>query len=144
MPWLLTFHIIALLCWCGALLYLPALLVACYSQPAPLSNAAPRPHDTRLPRVAYSGIATPAALTAIILGTLVFVRYRLLDIWLVFKLILVSVLVGLHLLAGWLMIRAEQGQRRHLKRYCYLLVLLMTTTMTAIVWLVLAKPMRDI
>jgi putative membrane protein len=127
MPWLLTFHIIALLCWCGALLYLPALLVACYSQPAPLSNAAPRPHDTRLPRVAYSGIATPAALTAIILGTLVFVRYRL-----------------LHLLAGWLMIRAEQGQRRHLKRYCYLLVLLMTTTMTAIVWLVLAKPMRDI
>jgi putative membrane protein len=144
MPWLLTFHIIALLCWCGALLYLPALLVACYGQPAPLSNAAPPRQDTLLPRMAYSGVATPAALTAIILGTLVFVRYRLLDVWLIFKLILVSVLVGLHLLAGWLMVRAEQGHRRHLKRYCYVLVLLMTATMTAIVWLVLAKPMRDI
>lgn len=140
MPWLLTLHITALLCWCGALLYLPALVVASHGPGG--SDLALRPRHLSLPRVVYCGVATPTALVAIIAGTLVFYHYQIFDLWLILKLILVTVLVALHLLAGLLIARAEQRWRRHFKGYCYGMALLILATITAIVWLVLAKPLR--
>lgn len=142
MPWLLTLHITALLCWCGALLYLPALVVATHG-PQPSAAAAPSPETLSLPRMVYCLIATPTALIAIIAGTLVFYRYQIVDRWLILKLMLVTLLVGLHLLTGLLIARAEQHWRPRFSGYGYTLALLIFTTITATVWLVLAKPLRD-
>lgn len=142
MPWLLTLHITALLCWCGALLYLPALVIATHHSQR--STAAVSPPDApSLPRLVYCRIATPTALIAIIAGTLVFYRYQIVDRWLILKLMLVTLLVGLHLLTGLLIARAEQHWRPRFSGYGYTLALLIFTTITATVWLVLAKPLRD-
>lgn len=143
MPWLLTLHITALLCWCGALLYLPALVVASYSPHDPGPDTALRHKHLSLPRVVYCWVATPAALVAIIAGTLVFYRYQIFDLWLILKLALVVGLVVLHLLAGLLIARAEHSWQRYFKALCYAMASLMLLTITAILWLVLAKPLRD-
>ncbi|MBU2886504.1 CopD family protein [Gilvimarinus agarilyticus] len=136
MPWLLAFHIAALLCWCGALLYLPGLVMT--QQRTAINTEL----DLQPPRFVYSLIATPAALAAIIAGTLVFSFYRIWDIWLIAKLLLVAALVLVHLLLGWLVARAERQPPNHLPLWCYSTVLLAGVIMTAIIWLVLAKPLR--
>lgn len=151
MPWLLTLHITALLGWCGALLYLPALMVATQQPQSTTARhpdsagraATPQPKHFVLPRVVYCWIATPTALATILAGTLVFFHYRIFELWLIFKLALVTLLVILHLLAGLLIARAEQGHHQHLRGSCYAIAALSFATITAILWLVLAKPLRE-
>lgn len=151
MPWLLTLHITALLGWCGALLYLPALVVATPQREVEVVHdpdtagpaATPRLKHFSLPRVVYCWIATPTALATIIAGTLVFFHYRIFELWLIFKLALVTLLVILHLLAGLLIARAERGHHQRLRSSCYAIAALSFAIITAILWVVLAKPLRE-
>ncbi len=129
MPWLLTLHIAALLCWCGTLLYLPGLM---------LSQTPGKPKS--LSQWVYTAIATPAALASIILGTLVFSVHNMLDKWLIAKLFMVTLLVLLHLLLGWLIARHKRNALSHARRWCYTITLLLGALITAIIALVLAKP----
>ncbi len=133
MPWLLTFHIAALLCWCGALLYLPALLATQQTTSA---------NRITLARFIYTHVATPAALAAVILGTLVFAVHDILDSWLIIKLVLVSLLVVLHLLTGWLVARVSNNTLEPSRIYCHLQFCFIFCAITAIFWLVLAKPLQ--
>lgn len=144
MPWLLMFHIAALLCWCGTLLYLPGLLVGRTGGVNTVTQPAHSANYLALPRLVYTRIATPAALTAIIAGTLVFYRYGIWDVWLMVKLILVTLLVVLHLLTGLLIAKTERGKVQRIKAYAYVIALLLGATMTAITWLVLAKPLQEL
>ncbi|MDO3383736.1 CopD family protein [Gilvimarinus algae] len=139
MPWLLTLHIAALIGWCGALLYLPGLLVSQHA-----SGSRSRSTQPYLPLWVYTTVATPVALAAIILGTLVFTFYGILDEWLVLKLVLVTALVILHLLTGLLMVRCRQGRIGKPHLWCYLQSALTASVITAILWLVLAKPLAEV
>lgn len=142
MPWLLLLHIGTLLCWCGALMYLPALIVVSNRPQAPFADTL---GDQRsMPRAVYTLVATPAALCAIGTGTVVFLVYGIVEVWLLVKLALVSALVICHLLLGLLVVRAEKKPPSALTTYCGLLAMLMAVIMVAIVWLVLAKPLQEL
>jgi len=136
MPWLLVLHIAALLVWCGALLYLPALIAAGRAgEPfAPTAEALPRAFFTRL--------ATPAALLTIASGTLLFLGRGVHGIWLMLKLSAVTLMVGCHVLLGVLILRLEDDPRRPLAGRCATLGLLAALAIGAVLWLVLARPFR--
>jgi uncharacterized membrane protein len=133
MPWLLVLHIAALLVWCGALLYLPALIAA--GEPfAPAAEALPRAFFTRL--------ATPAALLTIASGTLLFLGRGVHGVWLMLKLSAVTLMVGCHVLLGVLILRLEDDPRRQVAGLCAALGLLAALAIGAVLWLVLARPFQ--
>src|SRR5690554_5179500 len=107
MLWFLVLHIIALVFWAAALLYLPALIAARSAHYLPVQEPA-NPFDS-IERFVFTRIATPAALTAIMAGTLVFVIDRTIDPWLIIKLTLVAGLVLCHIAVGGLVLRVERG-----------------------------------
>ena len=106
MPWLKLLHIAALVIWCGALLYLPALLLHALQLRKDAGFAQGTPP---MPRFFYNSIATPAALVAIASGTLLFLLHGLLGGWLILKLGAVVLMVAAHGCFGWLILRLEMG-----------------------------------
>lgn len=140
MVWLLLLHMAALLIWAAALLYLP-IMVGAHPDTPPDIDQKPRPYSS-VGRFLFTRIATPAALVAIIAGTVVLLLNRTVDPWLIIKLTLVTALVVAHTLAGALVLRAEQPEKRgHIRVLSLILLGVLCLLMTAIVWVVLAKPM---
>ncbi len=139
MPWLKLLHIAALVIWCGALLYLPALLQHSLQlrKDAGFSQTAPP-----MPRFFYNSIATPAALVAIASGTLLFLLHGLLGGWLILKLGAVVLMVAAHGCFGWLILRLEMGLSRGVKTATLLALLLALTGMLGVLGVVLAKPLN--
>jgi len=137
-PWLKLLHISAVVVWCGALLYLPALIAAATTAPSAARDVQPR--WSSLPRRVFIGLATPAALLAIVSGTLIFVSQGLLAPWLMFKLGGVGLLVLGHGACGLLVLRTEQGQRGGVRVACHMVMVLMVLCLLGIAWLVLRKP----
>lgn len=137
MPWLKLLHITAVIVWCGALLYLPGALAAA-------ASAAPGqvPTDTRhrLLRQLYTLVATPAALLAIASGTVIFVAYDVLAVWLMAKLGVVGLLVLGHGACGLLVLRVERGEYRWTRGLAWFIVTSTLVWLAAIAWLVLEKP----
>jgi protoporphyrinogen IX oxidase len=138
MPWFLVLHIISLLFWCGALLYLPVLLAG--MQAGNLQIRGATRSDDSMPRFVFTHIATPAALLAIVFGTLVFLRHNIVEVWLVVKLTLVVGLVSCHALAGSLIKRFEDRREEPIRLWCWSLQAALCGFMVAITWIVLAKP----
>ena len=138
MPWLKLLHISAVVVWCGALLYLPALIAAATTAPSAARDVQPR--WSSLPRRVFIGLATPAALLAIVSGTLIFVSQGLLAPWLIFKLGGVGLLVLGHGACGLLVLRSERGQRRGVRLACQGILILTVLCLLGIAWLVLRKP----
>ncbi|MFA5676892.1 MAG: CopD family protein [Pseudomonas sp.] len=137
MLWFLVLHIIALVLWAAALLYMPALLAARGAHHLPV-EAPVNPHDS-IERFVFTRIATPAALTAIMAGTLVFVIDRTVDAWLIVKLTLVAALVLCHIAVGGLVLRVERGGSP-LVPVCIALAVTSVLLFGLILWIVLAKP----
>lgn len=134
MLWLLLLHISAVICWCGSLLYLPALIAGSFSV------GEERKHQALTFKV-FSRIATPAALIAIISGTALFLTGGIIDRWLMVKLTLVVILVLCHALTGWILIRTEQApDKNSLVLPCAVIGIIVTMSIPAIVWIVLTKP----
>jgi protoporphyrinogen IX oxidase len=138
MPWLKLLHIGAVIVWCGALLYLPALVAAAAG--ARGAGAAPAGRGMPPLRAFYTGVATPAALVAIASGTWIFATRGPLVPWLMAKLTLVGLLVLGHGVCGLLVLRSERGEHRGLG------VAGRVVTATTLLWLagiaglVLGKP----
>lgn len=137
MLWFLTLHIIALLLWAAALLYMPALIAARSAHHLPVQEPV-NPFDS-IERFVFTRIATPAALAAIMAGTLVFVIDRTINPWLIIKLSLVAALTVCHVAVGWLILRVERGGTP-LVPVCIALGLASLTLFGLILWIVLAKP----
>jgi protoporphyrinogen IX oxidase len=136
MPLLKLFHFVALICWCGALLYLPALIAA-----GTRSNDALFYRDhAHLTRMVFTLVATPAALLAIGSGTLLFVRDGVFAPWLILKLSAVAGMVLCHALCGVLVLRVERFPERAIGRECLVIGVLITALIATALWLVLAKP----
>jgi len=146
MLWLLVVHIAALLCWCAAIVCVPVLL----QQRDPFDTGddtagAVREsrHDsgaTVMPRRVFIWLATPAALLTIASGTALFLWMGTVQRWLLLKLVLVVMLVGAHIAAGLLMLRAERADQLPPRRPGAGLSLFMLGLMALIFFLVLAKP----
>lgn len=135
--WILILHIAGLLVWCGALLYLPALIAAGASRtPHTALGRAP----VALNRMVFTAIATPAALFAIFTGSLLFLLDRNVGVWLILKLTAVAVMVICHALGGALILRHERDPHAALGAPCIVLGTLSTVLIGIVLWLVLAKP----
>lgn len=138
MPWLKFLHIVALVVWCGALLYLPALVWQGASREPRSGFGGDAPP---VPRFLFNTLATPAALLAIASGTLLFLIHGLLGGWLVFKLAAVTGMVVSHALLGWLILRLEEERFGGLKAASLACALLAGLGMLAVIVLVLSKPL---
>jgi len=136
MPLLKLLHLMALICWCGTLLYLPALIAAGTRRSDTLFY---RDH-AHLTRMVFTLVATPAALLAIGSGTALFLRDQILDAWLILKLTSVAGMVLCHALCGILVLRIERSPERAVSRECTLIAAAIVTLIAATLWLVLAKP----
>ncbi|WP_346797784.1 CopD family protein [Halomonas sp. Bachu 37] len=139
MPWLKLLHIIALVIWCGSLIYLPALVTQSMRARVDAGFAQGSP---QMPRFFYNSIATPAALLAIFSGTLLFLWYGVLGGWLVLKLMAVMGMVAAHGGLGWWILRLEAGLFKGVKRGCIASGLLASGCIVSVLFLVLAKPME--
>ena len=151
MLWLVVLHIVAVMCWCAAQLYLPALIAGVASEyktrgSAPESTGMPpalplliSDIPRSLPRFVFTRIATPAALLAIVSGTVIFVLNRTLEVWFIAKLGLVTALVITHAMSGWLLLHAETRPGQRVVVACRFLTVALIVLMTYIIWLVLAK-----
>jgi len=140
MIWLLLLHISAVLCWCGSLLYLPALIAGTVSKQADME----REHQQALMFVVYRLFSTPAALLAVASGTALFMTGGITAHWLILKLSLVSVLVMCHALTGWIMLLTQTMPGKIIKLSCVLLRIGLAILISAIVWLVLSKPVWEL
>ncbi|MEO9334760.1 CopD family protein [Ectopseudomonas guguanensis] len=136
MPLLKLLHFMALIVWCGALLYLPAMIAAGTRSSDDLFY---RDH-AHLTRTIFNLAATPAALLAIGSGTALFLRESIFDAWLIVKLTTVAGMVLCHALCGVLILRIERVTDPSLRRDCLLIGLLLAGLIGATLWLVLAKP----
>ncbi|KAA0011750.1 hypothetical protein F0A17_10500 [Billgrantia pellis] len=137
MTWIKFLHIATLVCWCGALLYLPALLLANARSRSASSFEVPA---TVILRFLFTHIATPFALLAIISGTLLFIVGQIAGGWLVLKLAAVSGMVLCHVLCGALIVRLEQKRLRGLAPASALIAIVSAALMLAVLVLVLSTP----
>lgn len=137
MLWFLTLHIIALAFWCAAQLYLPALMASGDGKKRMLE--APE-HWESTARFVFTYISNPAALVTIIAGTGVFLINRTVEPWLFVKLHLVVALVAVHAVTGFVVLRSHKEPEKPVLLWCSALAALFFLCMTAILWIVLAKP----
>lgn len=137
--WILVFHITGLVVWCGALLYLPALIAGDGSR---AQDATSRRGATSLNRVVFTTVATPAALFAIVTGSLLFLLGRTSGVWLILKLTAVTGMVICHVLYGVLILRQERNPHASALAPSLLLGSLSIALIGAALWLVLVKPFQ--
>jgi putative membrane protein len=128
MIWFLSLHIIALLFWCASLLYLPALIAGTHTRQIAIDEPAHRYGS--IARFLFTYISTPAALLAIMAGTIVFLLDRT----------IVTLLAVGHTLAGTLLLHTQTRNQKPVRRWCAILSVALCLIMIAIVWIVLAKP----
>lgn len=142
MIWFLALHIIALIIWCAALLYLPELIAGVHSRQTAINE--PEHRYGSVARFLFTTIATPAGLFAIILGTLVFLLNRTVEVWLIAKLTLVTGLVVCHALAGLLLMHTQGRSEKPIAGWCRILSVMLWGLMGGIIWIVLAKPADEV
>lgn len=142
MIWFLVLHIVTLIFWCAALLYLPALIAGVHSRSTAISEPAHRYGSVA--RFVFTSIATPAALMAITSGTLVFLLNRTVEVWLIGKLTLVTALAIAHTFAGILLLQTQVRSDKPIRRWCRILSAVLWVLMIGIVLVVLAKPAAEV
>jgi putative membrane protein len=142
MIWFLGLHIMALLIWCATLLYLPALIAGIHTRQIAISE--PDNKYGSVARFLFTFISTPAALLAIISGTLVFLIDHTVEVWLIAKLTLVVALTVSHTFAGLLLLHTQDRNLKPIQNWCKLLSGIVSVLMIAIVWIVLAKPAAEV
>jgi len=136
MPWLKMLHVASVICWCGLLLYLPALVAQAGGRVALDRSGTLAWHMShRL----FTLVATPAAFLAIGSGTAIILVEQPLGIWLILKLTAVTAMVGCHALAGLLIVRLEQQPTRRVTSFCAVLSVVSLFLILAVAWLVLRK-----
>jgi putative membrane protein len=137
-PWILAFHIIAVITWMAGLLYLPRLFVY-HTQTKPGSEGSER--FKVMERKLLRGIVNPSMIAVWILGPLLaWLTSAYLDLWLQIKFVLVLILSGIHglLVRYW---RAFSEDRNiHSERFYRVLNEIPAVLMVLIVILVAVKP----
>src|SRR6202020_3514877 len=93
-PWILAFHVIAVIAWMSGMLYLPRLFVY-HTETKPGSESSER--FKVMERKLLKGIINPSMIAVWILGPLLaWLTGTYLDLWLQMKVVLVVALSGVH------------------------------------------------
>jgi protoporphyrinogen IX oxidase len=137
MLWLLLLHISAVVCWCGSLLYLPALIA---STTASQQTTTEQQRHVAVVHIIYKLFTTPAALVAITSGTAIFLVGEIVDSWLILKLTLVVALVMCHALIGWIIVLMQKAFYSYLTLLCALIGGGVVMLILIIIGVVLTKP----
>jgi protoporphyrinogen IX oxidase len=140
-PWLKAFHILAVIAWMAAMLYLPRLFV--YHCAAAVGSAQSETFKVMERRLAKA-IMTPAMIATWVLGILLTGVPGLIDWssdgWIHAKLALVLAMTGFHgVMSGWRK-AFEQDRNTKSARYFRIANEVPTLGMIAIVILVVVKP----
>ena len=137
-PWILAFHIIAVMTWMAGMLYLPRLFVY-HTQTKPGSESSER--FKVMERKLLRGIVNPSMVAVWILGpVLAWLTGAYLDLWLQIKFVLVIILSGIHgyLVRCWRDFAADRNTRS--ERFYRILNEIPAVLMVLIVILVVIKP----
>ena len=140
-PWLLAFHLIAVIAWMSAMLYLPRLFVYhTQSQPGTESSERFKVMERRL----LKGIMNPSMIAVWILGPLLaWLTGAYLDTWLQIKFVLVIIMSAMHghYVRCW---RAfAEDRNMHSARYYKIINEVPAVLMVLIVILVKVQPFSD-
>ena len=132
-------HIAALSIWCAGLIGLPLLL----ARHSPADEQAVFSRLRIVTHRTYVAVVTPAAVLAIALGTaLIFVR-NLFVPWMFAKLVLVGVLVLLHVWLGHVTVQTGEQRGAYETHSAGPFLAASLVAMTAILLLVLGKPLIE-
>jgi protoporphyrinogen IX oxidase len=132
-------HLAAIAIWSGGLFVLPFL----FQQRQGLVAGPDLDRLHRLARFVYVDTTSPAAFVAIASGTaLIFAQATFVE-WFSLKMLFVGALVMLHVVAGLVLLHLF-GPEGHFGRFSYAaLTSAYVVVVTAIIWIVLAKPHID-
>jgi protoporphyrinogen IX oxidase len=136
LAWVKGIHIVTLVIWCAGLLYLPGLF-AIHCEPREL-----RPfHRLRaMSRFSYIVITSPAAIIAIISGSVLIWLSDIRGGWLPVKLTVVAAMAAYHTLCGHILSELREPDR--FPRGPLLgMVVVPILLIPMVLWLVLAKPL---
>src|SRR6195952_2475456 len=137
-PWFLAFHLIAVIAWMSAMLYLPRLFVY-HTEAAPGSESSER--FKVMERKLLKAIMNPAMIAVWILGPLLaWLTGAYLDTWLQIKFVLVIIMSGMHgfLVRCWRDFEADRKSRD--ARFYRILNEVPAVLMVFIVILVIVQP----
>lgn len=134
--WLKLLHVVSLAIWAGGILLMPILL----GQRQAAGEGAPLHRLHAFTRFAYISVISPAAFVAIASGTALIVVRELFVPWFAVKLVFVGILVALHVWIGLLVLAIFDEGGRFARWRVYAGVGTMSSVMTAIFYVVLAKP----
>jgi protoporphyrinogen IX oxidase len=132
-------HLAAIALWSGGLLALPFL----FRQRDQVASAAELDQLHRLARFVYVDAASPAALIAIASGTALIFAQATFEEWFSLKMLLVTAMVMLHVAAGLVLLHLFSPQARFSRSASAALTSTYLVVITAILWIVLAKPHID-
>ncbi len=132
-------HLAAIGLWSGGLIALPLL----FRQRQQVTSAADLDRLHRLTRFVYVDAASPAALIAIASGTALIFAQGTFEEWFSLKMLLVTAMVMLHVLAGLVLLHLFSVEGRFSRSACAALTSAYLIVITAILWIVLAKPHID-
>ncbi len=138
--WFKWLHIVSIISWMAALLYLPRLFV--YHAEAGAGSAQAETFKI-MERRLYKAIMTPAMLASWLFGLALIAALQIdfsTDIWIWAKLVLVLGLSGFHGHLGKIRKRFEQDEVPHTARYFRLINEVPTVIMLVVVFLVVFKP----
>ena len=134
--WLKALHIASMLFWSASLFYLPGLLAA-----HPRTKAPADFHRLRLiTRMAFIGIASPAAIIAIISGSALIYVAAAHGGWLALKLTAVALMAVFHVYCGTLVARFRYHPARPRPAFLYALTGVPVVLVAIVFYLVLGKP----
>jgi putative membrane protein len=137
-PWIMAAHIIAVIAWMSAMLYLPRLFVY-HTETAPGSESSER--FKVMERRLLKGIMNPAMIAVWILGPLLaWLTGAYLDTWLQIKFVLVLILSGTHGLYVKRWREFSQDRNTHTARYYRIINEVPAVLMVLIVILVKVQP----
>src|SRR5215813_2718991 len=140
-PWILAFHLIAVIAWMSAMLYLPRLFVYhTQAQPGTESSERFKVMERRL----LKGIMNPAMIAVWILGPLLaWLTGAYLDTWLQIKFVLVIILSAMHGLYVRCWRAFDEDRNMHSARFYKIINEVPAVLMVLIVILVKVQPFGD-
>ena len=136
MAWLKGAHIATLALWCACLFYLPALL----NEVRQAKGEAAHRRARIMARGTFVMVASPAAVLAIITGTILVVLAGAGGLWLVVKLTLVALMVVFHLQCGKLITALDDLKRLRSSARLLALLIYPALLIPGVLWMVLGKP----
>ncbi len=132
-------HLAAIAVWSGGLIALPFL----FWQRRTLQAGSELNRLHRIARLVYVDLTSPAAYIAIASGTALIFLQATFEEWFSTKMVLVGLMAMLHVVAGLILVKLFLPNGRLSRTSCVALSIAYSVLITAVVWIVLAKPHID-